>query len=517
MYEKFYGFSQEPFNPSPDPKFLYLTPTHSEAFSAMLSGIRERKAITVITGEPGTGKTTLIQALLSDLDKNVKTALVFFTNIGFKDLLKNILYELEIPVKGEDASGLLEKFYRYLSERPQNETVAIIIDEAQGLKTSVLKDLLRLWDSPDLRSGLLQTVLVGQPELKTNLDSTELRDLRKRIAAQCHIRPLTLKESKAYIDHRLRIVGSSSSKVLRPEVVDRICDFAKGIPRTINMVCDAALLIGYAKSRHEIDAKIIKEAVNDLSLFEPAKTVESLPGSIQTEEQTPATPMSEPAKGPAKTLSKHVPAAEALSEVTRSEKPRRIKPLHGILAGSILAALLLGLFALWTSERAPRTETVNIPPVQEGSVEKKDTATVAIAEKGSTLSLLAKKHYGAANPTVIDLILEANPQITDVHLIRLNQKIAMPRISDESLLIPGPGNTYKIHVGTFLKKPALRSFDDQPALQGKTTEIISRPVSSRQTWYRVLAGPFKTREEGLSAIQALRNRGLVPPLSASSS
>ena len=159
--------------------------------------------------------------------------------------------------------------------------------------------------------------------MKTNLDSTDLRDLRKRIAAQCHIRPLTLKESKAYIDHRLRIVGSSSSKVLRPEVVDRICDFAKGIPRMINMVCDAALLIGYAKSRHEIDTKIIKEAVNDLSLFEPAKTVEPLPGPIQTEERTPATPMSEPAEGPAKPLFEHVPAAEALSEVTRSEKPRR--------------------------------------------------------------------------------------------------------------------------------------------------------------------------------------------------
>jgi phage tail protein X len=258
-------------------------------------------------------------------------------------------------------------------------------------------------------------------------------------------------------------------------------------------------------------------AVKDLSLFEPARTAEPWPGPAQTEQLTAAAPVPEPAKGPAKPLPEPVLTAEALPEVTRSEKPRRTKHLHRILAGSILAALLLGLFALWTSERAPRTEAVNIPSVQKGSVEKKDMTAVVIAEKGSTLYLLAKKHYGTVNHTVIDLILEANPRITDVHLIRLNQKIEMPLISDESLLVPGPGNTYKVHVVTFPKKPAIRSLDDQPVLKGKATEIISRPVSSRETWYRVLAGPFATKEEGLEAIEALRNRGLVPPLSASRS
>ncbi len=534
MYDEFYGFSQPPFNLTPDPKFLYLTPTHSEAYSAMLSGIRARNGITVITGEPGTGKTTLIQTLLSDLEQNVRTAFIFFTSLGFKDLMKSILYELEIPLKGEDATGLLEKFYVYLSERPEDETVAIIIDEAQGLQTTVLRELVRLWASPVPGSKVLQTILVGQPELAAKLGSAELKELRKRIAAQCHIRPLTLKESKAYIDHRLKIVGSSSSRVLKPEVIDRICDYAKGIPRTINMVCDAALLIGYAKSKHEIDARIINEAVADLSFSEPVQSTEVLPDVIQIKESAPAKRVQEPAKG----------LAEPLSEPVQTQRPRRVKPLHGILAGLMLAMVLMGLFALKTweraaqketaappsvSERAPREETATANPVSESTPQReagftrpiqqeaanqKGAATL-IAERGSTLYVLAKKHYGTANPTLIDLILQANPRITDVNFIKVNQKIEMPRISEESLLIRCPDNTYKIHLGTFLRKPATRSLENQPTLQGKAIEVVSRPVSPRETWYRVMAGRFETREEGIKTLQTIRSKGIIPALSAS--
>ena len=525
MYEEFYGFSEGPFNPGPDPRFLYLSPSHSEAFAAMRSGIRERRGVTVITGEPGTGKTTLIRALLAVLNDKEKTAFIFFTDFDFRSLLKNILQELDILMKSEQTPVLMEKLYSYLSDRPQDETVAVIIDEAQGLGISVLRDLLMLRTRPDPGAKQLQIVLVGQPELKAKLDSAGLKDLRKSIAVQCNIRPLTLKESKAYIDHRLTIVGSATSRVLKPEVVDRICAFARGIPRVINMVCDAALLIGYSKSRHEIDVKIVKEAVQDLSAFEPAQSSEPVSEPVQVEEAAPETPVPEPAGGPAGPLPEPVRPVPS-PESSQSRKPRRVRPSYLIMAGSMLATLVLVVLALWTWDRAPsretqseaigkaQTEPFKAAPVQKVSVEAKGRATIVV-EKGSTLERLARRHYGTANPTVVDLILEANPKIIDVHAIQVDQKITMPGISDESFLIPGSGNTFKVHLGTFIGKPSVRSFEHQPALLGKTIEIVPRQVSPRQTWYRVLAGQFATREEGLKAIQALRDKGLVPALSAS--
>ena len=539
MYEDFYGFSEQPFSLTPDPKYLYLTPTHSEAFSAMRSGVRERKGITVITGDVGTGKTTLIRALLMDLDEKVKTAYIFFTKFDFRDLLRSILYELDIPAKREDAFALLEKFYQYLSDRPPDEIVAIIIDEAQNLETDVIKDLLRLWARPNPRSQLVQTILAGQLELEAKLNSEGLRDFRERIAVRSRIIPLTPSQSRAYINHRLKIVGSTSAKVFQPEAVDRICDFAGGIPRVINMVCDAAFLIGYAKSKQKIDSKIVKEAITDLSYPERAQA--DRPGRVK--------PLSEPSEAPVESPPEHghtetVSHAEPLTkdnqgesrlvpEPARADRPRRVKPLYGVLAGSMLVVFALGLFALFTWYRAPQreiqsqtgTETVKTPSIQEGGSRAKHTAKVApvqargaevkdtttvIAEKGSTLSLLAKKHYGSANPTTMDLILKANPQITDAHLIHINQKIALPPIADESFLIPGPNNTYKVLIGTFIKKPADNAFENQPSLRGKTIEIVSLRVSPRETWYRVLAGQFDTREEGLKSIQALRNKGLIP-------
>ncbi len=294
MYERFYGFSEGPFESGPDPRFLYLTPSHSEAFSGMLSGVRERKGITVVTGDPGTGKTTLIRALLSELDEKVKTAFIVFTLLQFRELLKGILYELGIPARGQDTFALLETFHLYLLERSQDQIVAIIIDEAQGLDTSVLGDLMGLWAGRDPQHLQLQTVLVGHPELDAKLDSQELRSLHEEIAVRHHIRPLTQQESNVFIDHRLRIVGSSSSEVFKPAAVDRICDCAEGNPRVITAVCHGSLLIGYAKCKRKIDARIVNEAIQDLRLSPPGKARRRLQEPLPVEELRPGASAPEP-------------------------------------------------------------------------------------------------------------------------------------------------------------------------------------------------------------------------------
>lgn len=276
MYENFYGFSEGPFEFGPDPRFLYLTPSHAEALTSMFQGVRKGRGITVITGDPGTGKSTLVRALLAQLDEKVRTAYIVFTRLEFRDLLKSILHELGIPAREEETFALLAMLYQYLSEKPQDEIVSIIIDEAQGLDTSVLKDLMGLWAGPNLRHSQLQMVLVGQPDLEAKLDFRELKGLHEKIAVRRHIRGLTRQESNIYIDHRLGIAGSSSSKVFTPEAVNRICDCAGGIPRVINMVCDGSLFIGYGESKRKIDAAIVNQAMQDLGLYKPKEVKRTL-------------------------------------------------------------------------------------------------------------------------------------------------------------------------------------------------------------------------------------------------
>jgi hypothetical protein len=290
----------------------------------------------------------------------VRTAFVVFTLLEFGDLLKSILHELDIPARGNDTLALLEAFYLYLTERPQDEIVTIIIDEAQGLDTSVLEDLVRLWAGPDPQYLQPQIVLVGHPELAAKLDSQELGSLREKIAVRRHISPLTRQESNLFIDHRLRIVGSSSSEVFKPEAVDRICDCAEGNPRVITAVCDGSLLIGYAKYKRKIDAKIVNEAIQDLRLVPPGKAKRRLPEPLPAEGAGPGEPVPEP-----------VPV------------PRlRWRPVYQTLTGALLGMVALALFNLFIWDRAPR----------EGMTVKGTRAV--IAEKGPTLSVLGEQSQG---------------------------------------------------------------------------------------------------------------------------
>lgn len=262
MYNEFFGFSEEPFSLSPDPSFLYMTLNHREGLSSMMSGIERRMGLITITGDVGTGKTTLIYTLLEDLRGKLRTVFIFNPRLTFRQLFKAILLELKVPVAGENTYTLLQKFKLFLRERlAEDETVAIIIDEAHQLSRKVLSDLNWFLEEDYPALKLLQVLLVGQLELESKLDSEELRLLKNKITIRHRLLPLSLEESKGYIDHRLRVVGSSSSRVFTPEAVDLICDYAKGIPRMINNICDGALFAGYSASVLKVDVEIVKEAI----------------------------------------------------------------------------------------------------------------------------------------------------------------------------------------------------------------------------------------------------------------
>jgi general secretion pathway protein A len=266
MYTQFYGFSEKTFNVTPDPKFLYQTPSHREALASMIYGIKERKGFISITGEVGTGKTTLIYTLLNHLlNEKVKAVFIFQTHMTFQQLLKNLLLELELPIIEEDKTTLLRQINEYLIQRlSHGENLAIIIDEAQNLPMEVIEELRMLSNLETPKMKLLQIILVGQPELEVKLNSEELRQLRQRIGIRRQIRSLTQEECKAYIDYRLNLVGNSSSNIFTSEAVSLICDYGKGIPRIINTICDNALLIGYGLAQKKIDVNIIHEVIKDM-------------------------------------------------------------------------------------------------------------------------------------------------------------------------------------------------------------------------------------------------------------
>jgi general secretion pathway protein A len=268
MYETYYGLKENPFNVTPDPKYIYLGENHQEALAHLLYGARERKGFVVITGEVGSGKTTLIHYLLNKLNGNgnTKTAYLFNPKLNANDFVQYILKDLGMEVNGGTKSENLYSLYRYLLKAYENnEKVILIVDEAQGLDPEVLEEIRLLSNFETSKSKLLQIILVGQPELKKTLSQHELRQLRQRINMRYHLNPLSKKETKEYIEKRLRTAGAKG-RLFTEKAVKEIYRRSGGIPRLINILCDNSLLTGYALDQKMVDKKSVKEAAKDLSV-----------------------------------------------------------------------------------------------------------------------------------------------------------------------------------------------------------------------------------------------------------
>jgi general secretion pathway protein A len=275
MYREFYRFSEDPFILNPDPKFLYLSLSHWKALSSMIAGIKERKGIIVITGEVGVGKTILIYKILRDLGDKIKAAYIFNSSLDFDNMLKNILKDLDIPIgeMGKDSPSLMSSFKKYLHQKlTHNETVPIVIDEAQNLDDAVLENLLRLSNLGPAGANLVQLILVGHPVLQKKLNFKKLHLFKGKIGLHRQIEPLNQREGRAYINHRLALVGRNISDIFTTEAANRIWEFAEGNPRVMNQLCNRALLIGYGRSCSTIDLKIVSEAIKELYCTRPSKS-----------------------------------------------------------------------------------------------------------------------------------------------------------------------------------------------------------------------------------------------------
>jgi general secretion pathway protein A len=258
----FFGLRQRPFNPAPDPAFLYPSPGHREGLAQLLYGVQEHKGFILLTGEVGTGKTTLLRALLSRLDGNTAAAFVFDTTLPFEGLLEYILEDFDVAKPGESHVQRLIALKNFLIERRRaGQNTVLILDEAQNLDVHALEQIRLLSNFETQTEKLLQILLVGQPELLDKLDRPELRQLKQRISLRCRIVPLTGAQTRDYIRTRLRIAGASDLGLFSDAAITRIAEYSGGIPRLINTLCDHCLLIGYADQIRRIDRKIVEEAI----------------------------------------------------------------------------------------------------------------------------------------------------------------------------------------------------------------------------------------------------------------
>ncbi len=268
MYEQFYGLKENPFNVTPNPDYIYLGENHREALAQLLYGVRAKKGFIVITGEVGTGKTTLIHFLLEKLEGNnhTKTAFLFNPKLTVNDFIQYILKDLGVRVQGQTKGEYLHHLHRYLlNAYRRDERVVLIVDEAQGLKPELLEEIRLLSNLETSRSKLLQIVLVGQPELDKTISQPEFRQLRQRINLRYQLAPLSFKETKEYIEKRLRVAGATGP-IFTERAIKEIHKRSGGIPRLINILCDNALLNGFALDQKMVDEKSVREVSEDLKL-----------------------------------------------------------------------------------------------------------------------------------------------------------------------------------------------------------------------------------------------------------
>ena len=268
MYKEFFGLRANPFNVNPDPRYLFLTRHTEEALACLTYGIQSRKGFVLLTGEVGTGKTTLINKLLEWLRlQQVATAFVFNSRMNVPQFLDYMMADFGIPCDSRSKSQILLRLYNWLLDRYRaGETAVLIVDEAQNLSEEVLEEIRMLTNLETFTEKLLQIVLVGQPELEHKLRQPGLRQLRQRLTLRAKTHPLTLDETKAYVQQRLRIAGSNGQQIFTPAAVESVFLYAGGIPRVINLLCEHCLVSAFVDQQHTIEAPIVDAVARDFDL-----------------------------------------------------------------------------------------------------------------------------------------------------------------------------------------------------------------------------------------------------------
>jgi len=265
MYESFYGFKEKPFDLHPDPDYLYMSRVHENTYTHLEYAIVENKGFVVVAGEIGSGKTTLTNYLLNKIGEEIQVGLVNNTNILPAEFLKMVCKEFELDPKTNDKAELIDIFSGYLIDQfAAGERVVLIVDEAQNLTNDTMEEIRMLSNIETEKHHLIQIILVGQPELKFKLQQSNLKQFAQRVTVHCHLKGLEKDEVSEYINHRLEVGGGKRFNIFKKETIERIAEYSRGIPRLINVLCDSALVYGFADELKTIDTDILENVYEEL-------------------------------------------------------------------------------------------------------------------------------------------------------------------------------------------------------------------------------------------------------------
>jgi general secretion pathway protein A len=537
MYADFYGLKEKPFNLTPSPRFLYLGETHKEALALLTYGVAERKGFILLTGEVGTGKTTIIQALLAGLDQNIQYVYLsnpLFSPEEFMDYLASSAFKRKVHLRNK--AEFLVEFEGFLKECLQHQRIFILIlDEAQKLSYELLEEIRLLSNMETADEKLINIFLVGQPELNDRLSEPRCRPLLQRISVRHHIKPLDFDAVREYVLTRMRIAGcKDASKIFPKETIRALHRLSGGYPRLINVLADNALLVGYTRETRKIPPSIIEECSRDMrldrSLPERPREVPEASSEVPAEKGlgkwrvaiaaaavailfvllgltvgsqdfaerlrhfwgTPDKPLVEEKKP---ILPAATPREEA--KAPAQENPISADAKHGQgtdAKGNMKPPL--------ETASGPRAAPADLLAESVASKEGSSWRTMVV-KPGDTLTELAITVYGRVDQAILDAVKRSNPQMLDVNRIEVGQKFRFPPLTG-----PGSHLTYTVHVASFKPFGSARELFDRLIAEGYEAYIV--PVNDPQKGkiFRVTVGSFEDPQQAQDQSQQLVSKGV---------
>jgi general secretion pathway protein A len=423
MYLDFYHLKKAPFHITPDPEFLFLSPSHKAALGALVYGIEERQGFVALIGEAGLGKTTILRSYLERVDQSqLRPIYIFNSNVSFSDLLKTLCREFGIEMLEEDIADTVNRLHQALIEvYKQGRNVALIVDEAQHMPIETLEHLRMLSNLETSTQKLIQIVLVGQPEFDAKLNNHALRQLKQRLVIRGTISPLTNEESQDYIIYRLAKVVMVNEPIFTKGALRKIIKHAKGTPRVINVLCTNALIQGFGYRKQRISTKIVKEVIADYTGKKPQRPWWSRMALAGTPVLLAALFWFSPYQEIA--LSK-INLAKTMQFMMPSAASRRSLPQGTPAAGrDILLPMSSSTPAL---PAQPPALTVPPPSPEAPEPSPAVPATVRTVKKGDQITRVALEIYGSSNSAVLDWIRKNNPQLQNLNRVEVGMQLILP-------------------------------------------------------------------------------------------